>query len=501
MIGQEVLVKTLSYCISHKKLAGAILLTGIRGVGKTSSARIIAKTVNCTSPVIVPAENGNNVTPCEICKNCESARNGNHPDIIEIDAASKTSVDDIRVIIESSEYRPLLGEYKLFIIDEVHMLSKNAFNALLKLIEEPPAHVIFIFATTEAQKIPLTIISRCQRYDLRRFSFAEILALLQKVAKAENLSYTEEALKIIAQKSEGSARDAISILDQASGYMTGNNNQRGGADYVIDAELISRMLGLVQNSTILKLVKLIIAGNTKSAISLLEEIYLDASNMEYFIQQIADFIASLIKQKMIKDFHDPLYSEQLPEISVLLAGMSISRLGILWQIFSSGVSEIKASHNGLITAQMLVIKAIHSCNIPKIEQLIDVSDTSQEQMPLTQDQEQSHVQEQNIFEFLRFCHEQNEMDLYYALLNEIEVKSFGKGVMLIASNSKVLFEKQLRTMLNRWSGQEWTLQINTQDQIRSLKQALLDKAYLSEDFAIIKNNFPNADISDIILKL
>lgn len=500
LVGQEVLTKTLSYCIANQKIAGTILLTGIRGIGKTSSARIIAKTINCTVPVI-----DDMILPCENCKNCQSFVSNNHPDVIEIDAASRTSVDDIREIIESSEYKPLLGKYKIFIIDEVHMLSKNAFNALLKLIEEPPLHVIFIFATTEAQKIPLTVLSRCQRYDLRRFSFEEIFLLLEKIAQNENLKFEADALKIIAQKSEGSARDAIAILDQASSYVVNNDGNE-----VINAELINKMLGLVQIGTVLKLVQLIVAGNTKSAINLLQEIYLNASNLEYFLYQLSDFIANLIKEKTIQNFHDPLYKNYLTEITDLLIGISLSKLSILWQIVSNGAGEIKSSHNELITAQMIVIKAIYSLNLPKIEDILDASSkltgfaTSENfnDSNLPESMIDENGSSDKVLEFLKFCHEQNEMELYYSLLNDLEVKSFNNAIMEIVSNSKFIQDKKLKAMLHSWSGFDWKIIVNTsQDPITSLKQILLERARKSEDFAVIKNHFPNADISDIILKL
>ena len=194
--GQDVLVKTLTSAIMHSRLSHAYLLTGIRGVGKTTSARIIASVVNCENPITDKAY----IEACTKCNNCISLAQGNHPDIIEIDAASRTSVDDVRSIIDSSEYRALLGKYKIFIIDEVHMMSKNAFNALLKTLEEPPKNVMFIFATTEVNKIPVTIISRCQRFDLRRFNADEIKSLLNSITNKESIECDEDALSLIALK-------------------------------------------------------------------------------------------------------------------------------------------------------------------------------------------------------------------------------------------------------------------------------------------------------------
>ncbi len=489
--GQEVLTRTLSYCISNKKLSGAILLSGIRGVGKTSSARIIAKTINCTSLKMHEA-NSKNVAPCEECKNCLSFQNNNHPDVIEIDAASRTGVDDVREIIESSEYRPLLGEYKIFIVDEVHMLSKSAFNALLKLIEEPPPHVIFIFATTEVQKVPMTVLSRCQRYDLKRFSFEEILVLLKQIASSEKLEYEDEALTIIAIKSEGSARDAVAILDQASSYVHNKSNE----DNLIDAKSVNKMLGLTQVESILKLIQLIIANNIKEAINLLEEIYMDSSNLEYFIQQVTDFIAHLIKEKTIKAFHNPIYIKYSTQITNILMGMSLSRLSILWQIFSNGSSEIKSSHNELITAQMLIIKAVHSCNMPKIEEILSSDDV--------QTQNEPNVLNDNvnddIFDFLKFCHKENEMGIYYFLLNEVEIDQFSNDNCKINCTNKFDKKELLISLLTRWSGREWDILISQKEKINSLKNQLMNEVKNSEDFTIIKNYFPNSDISDIIFK-
>lgn len=493
--GQEVLTKTLSYCISNERLTQVHLLTGIRGIGKTSSARIIAKTINCSNTI----KSQHEVTPCEKCKNCESFNNVNHPDIIEIDAASRTSVDDIREIIESSEYKPLLGKYKVFIIDEVHMLSKSAFNALLKIIEEPPLHVMFLFATTEVHKIPLTVISRCQRYDLRRLTFDEIYSLIHYISIKEKLQFEEEALKIISIKSEGSARDAITILDQAASYAYNLDNS-----HIITAKLVNKMLGLVQTSNIVELLQLIIANSPAKALKLLERIYENSNNLENFIQSIAEFIAELCKSKAINNYRNPLYKNYSTEITNIVIETSLSRLSILWQIFSNGIQEIKISRNELITAEMLIIKAIYSCNIPKIEEIINTNLSISEVATMSNSKtiitSEKNDKQQSIFKFLKFCHKQNEMEIYYLLLNEVEVKNFDNNRMELIGPTTLTKVDKIKILLKDWSNVDWTVLFTKQSQISTIKEKMLKKAKLNEDFQLIKNYFPEADISDIILK-
>jgi DNA polymerase-3 subunit gamma/tau len=498
LMGQEVLVKTLSYCISNNRLSQAHILTGIRGVGKTSSARIIAKTVNCTDLKI----NGLGTSPCNDCKNCQAFNNHSHPDIIEIDAASRTGVEDVREIIESCEYKPLLGKYKIYIIDEIHMLSKNAFNALLKIIEEPPESVIFLFATTEVQKIPITVLSRCQRYDLRRLNFEEIFALIVDIAQKEQLEFEDEALKIIANKSEGSARDAVSMLDQSASYATSSTN------HVITAEEVASMLGLVQIGTVIKMLQFIIANAPESAINLLQEIYSKTSSMQHFVETMSDFIADLTRAKVISNYNNPLYKNYSNQITEILLGTGLSRLSILWQIFANGITDLKASHNELITAQMLIIKAIYSCNLPSVEEIMNIdnnanvvnSSASLEQ-PSLQLEKKSINHE--IFDFLKFCFSQNEMAIYYFLLNEIEVKKFANQEIAIVTNSPIKSHviNKIKELLGNWcSGEQWTLLATEQKEINSLKNKMLELAYSKEDFQVIKNNFPNANISDILLQ-
>lgn len=546
--GQEVLVTTLNHCIEQDRIAQAYLLTGIRGVGKTSTARIIAKTLNCENKQTkLDAHNQEVMVPCNECKNCLAIKDFAHPDVIEIDAASHTGVDDIRNVIESSEYMPLLGKYKLFIIDEIHMLSKSAFNALLKIVEEPPAHVVFIFATTEVQKIPLTIISRCQRFDLRRFAFAEIHALISGIAKSEDLSISNEALNVIAIKSEGSARDAIAILDQAASFALNGPGEGKGE---ITENSINEMLGLVQHKSLLRLVQYIVSNDAQNALDLLAQIYGTSSSLENYIASVADFIAEITKEKMIVGYHNPLYASFSKEISDLLIGLSLSRLSILWQIFASGVNDIKHSHNELLSAEMTIIKAIHASNMPSAEQLLSaeeklgVGDNHPHPQQLPEqikpeliDKSVGNEQENNkagsksdntnnpiaapilpekqakpvkksgvadgdidIFQFLGYCHKNSEMDIYYLLLNDVEIKSFDAESLEISGKPSGANTDKIKKLLKAWSGKDYQLKITKAEKNKiSLKEQMLERVRLSEDFNVIKNKFPGANISDIIL--
>lgn len=352
--GQDVLVKTLSSAIINSRLSTAYLLTGIRGVGKTTSARIIASIVNCEKPVI----NDINIEACTICNNCKSLAAGNHPDIIEIDAASRTSVDDVRIIIDSSEYRALLGKYKIFIIDEVHMISKNAFNALLKTLEEPPANVMFIFATTEVNKIPVTIISRCQRFDLRRFTADEIVALLGSIAASEQISCSADALALIALKSGGSARDAVSMLDQA--WMLSATQD----DKKVSVTLVRSMLGIASLDVVIDFTLCIVSQKTDEALKILESINVSGCDLIYFFENLLDTIGYLTKISTIKDYSASEFALHHDKLKETNNNLSLGILTVLWQIISKGIIELKSSHNQFLSAEMLTIRAIYSTLLP-----------------------------------------------------------------------------------------------------------------------------------------
>src|SRR4051812_6262230 len=258
LIGQDAMVMTLANAIARGRLAHAFLLTGVRGVGKTSTARLIAKALNCIGP---DGQGGPTITPCNVCEPCRSIAEGRHIDVIEMDAASHTGVEDIREIIDAVRYASVSARYKIYIIDEVHMLSKNAFNALLKTLEEPPEHVKFLFATTEVNKVPVTVLSRCQRFDLRRIPGEKLAAHFAEVSRAEGAEVETEALAMIARAAEGSARDGLSILDQAIAHGAGS----------VTAGQVREMLGLADSGRIRRLLQLVLAGDATSALAELDE--------------------------------------------------------------------------------------------------------------------------------------------------------------------------------------------------------------------------------------
>lgn len=361
LMGQDVLAQTLSSAIINQKIASAYLLTGIRGVGKTTSARIIATAINCEEPLVKELE----IEACGQCKNCQSVKAGNHPDIIEIDAASRTSVDDVRSIIESSEYRALLGKYKIFIIDEVHMISKNAFNALLKTLEEPPKNVLFIFATTEVNKIPITILSRCQRFDLRRLGGEEIAELLNSISSQEKIKFEKEAIDLISAKSEGSARDAISMLDQASLLASTHNNG------LINLSLVQEMLAVTSLDLIIEFIQNILEQNVMKSLDVITKINSNSGDVLYFVENVLDVIGYLTKISSIGSYKENLYASYDDKLQNIAKKYNVAILTMIWQIFSKSVTEIKASHNQFLTMEMAAIKAIYATSIPSPLELKD----------------------------------------------------------------------------------------------------------------------------------
>ena len=354
LLGQETLVQTITNAIAQNRLAQAYLLTGIRGVGKTTSARIIAKGLNCVGP---DGKGGMTPNPCGKCRHCIDISNDADMDVIEIDAASNTGVDNVREIIEGAKYNPVSARFKIYIIDEVHMLSKAAFNALLKTLEEPPERVKFIFATTEIRKVPVTIVSRCQRFDLRRIDEEPLAEYLQKIAKAENMELPNDAAKLLAKAGEGSVRDAMSLLDQTLTHLSGKPT----------LESVRQMLGIANKANLFQLYKAIVNAKTEEAFSLLESQYSSGAEPVSMVQDLLELTYDLTCLKAVpnKKNLDGLTSEEENNLKTLAENLSIGVLTSLWQMLSQGIEEVKRADFPLLSLEMLVVRLVYLSEIAK----------------------------------------------------------------------------------------------------------------------------------------
>lgn len=354
VIGQEPIVNIIKSAIKKNRISNGIIITGIRGTGKTSIARIIAKAVNCLST-------DEEDKPCLKCSSCISD-NQNNIDIIEMDAASNTGVDDIRIIIESCQYKPALLKYKVFIIDEVHMLSKSAFNALLKTLEEPPSHIKFIFATTEIDKVPDTIISRCLRLDLKRVSDIELTQYLSEIANKESIAIDQETLRLIAKIASGSVRDALSILDQVFHIPE-----------PIKFSDVSLLLGVIDNHTLANLLEKALYGDVKEVINLLREMYSKGANVRSTFDSILELLHYMMCIKTntvnISDFY--FQEEVKAKLKVISSSVTLPSLNQIWQVIIKGLKELQITPNDLITLEMTFIRICYLSEIPDLNTIIN----------------------------------------------------------------------------------------------------------------------------------
>lgn len=351
LIGQDAMVRTLGNAIKRERLAHAFLLTGVRGVGKTSTARLIAKALNCIGP---DGQGGPTIEPCGVCEPCVAIAEGRHIDVVEMDAASNTGVDDVREIIEAVRYAAVSARYKVYIIDEVHMLSKNAFNALLKTLEEPPAHVKFLFATTEVNKVPVTVLSRCQRFDLRRISAEQLAAHFAEVAEKEGVEVEPEALALIARAAEGSARDGLSILDQAIAH---------GADGVT-ADQVRTMIGLSDRGAIRNLLGLLLAGDAQGALAVVKEQYDLGVEPAALLRGLLESVHGITRAK-VGGAVDPAQSHEEREAYADWASrLSYAVIHRLWQLLLKGLGEVITAAMPLEAAEMALLRVIHASELP-----------------------------------------------------------------------------------------------------------------------------------------
>ncbi len=359
LVGQEAMVRTLKNAFAADRIAHAFMMTGIRGTGKTTTARIIAKGLNCVGP---DGKGGPTTEPCGVCEPCVAIAEGRHVDVMEMDAASRTGVNDMREVIDSVHYRAASARYKIYIIDEVHMLSNAAFNALLKTLEEPPAHVKFIFATTEIRKVPVTVLSRCQRFDLKRIEPEVQMALMRKIALAEGAQITDGALALIARAAEGSARDATSLLDQAISNGAGETT----------ADQVRAMLGLADRGRVLDLFDLIMKGEAAAALAELSGQYADGADPMAVLRDLAEITHWVSVIKITPEAaEDPTTPQDERERGLAMAAVLPMRvLTRMWQMLLKALEEVTLAPNAMMAAEMAVIRLTHVADLPDPETLV-----------------------------------------------------------------------------------------------------------------------------------
>jgi DNA polymerase-3 subunit gamma/tau len=359
LIGQDAMVRTLRNAFATGRVAHAFMLTGVRGVGKTTTARIIARALNCVGP---DGTGGPTADPCGVCDTCLAILAEREPDVFEMDAASRTGVDDVREIIEVSRSRPMKIRTKVFIIDEVHMLTRNAFNALLKTLEEPPPHVKFVFATTEIRKVPITVLSRCQRFDLRRVRVAELARHFARIAEREGIAIEPAAIDLIARAADGSVRDGLSLLDQAIAQAEG----------AIVAAQVADMLGLADRGLVFDLMDAVMAGKPAQALQITERAHERGADLGVMLQDLLELVHTVTRMKAIADLRD---SQDLPEVertrgAALAAALTVPTLARAWQLLLKGVAEVETAPDRRAAAEMVLIRLCHVADLPSPGDLV-----------------------------------------------------------------------------------------------------------------------------------
>ena len=532
LIGQEAMVRTLKNAFDADRIAQAFMMTGIRGVGKTTTARIIAKGMNCIG---LEGNTGPTTSPCGQCEHCVAISEGRHVDVLEMDAASRTGVDDIREIIDSVHYRAASARFKIYIIDEVHMLSNNAFNALLKTLEEPPEHVKFIFATTEIRKVPVTVLSRCQRFDLRRIEPEEMIKMLQNLAKLENASISNEALALITRASEGSARDAQSLLDQAISHGAGETS----------VDQVRAMLGLADRGRVLDLFEFIMRGQAKEALNELGSQYSDGADPIGIIRDLAEVTHWVSIIKITPDAaDDPTVSpDEKTRGQAFSQSLSMRILTRTWQLLLKALEEISSAPNPMMAAEMAVIRITHVSDLPSPEELVkkltsthsesegvkkgnsggSVSNTTSSNFKPTQqtetrpiknegntalalDTETLDLQYPTFESVLEIIRKFRDMKLLIDVENSVRLSSYvpGRIEFTPTENAPKDLAQRLGQLLQNWTGFRWAITVvgncsgKTIQEQRNAKDATLKReAKLHPFVKTVFDNFPKASIIEI----
>ncbi|MBE6443780.1 MAG: DNA polymerase III subunit gamma/tau [Alphaproteobacteria bacterium] len=451
LLGQDALVKTITNAIKNNRLHHAYILTGIRGVGKTTTARIIAKALNCTGK---DATAGATINPCGICENCKAISESRHIDVLELDAASRTGVDDIREILDGVRYRPTNGRYKVYVIDEVHMLSKSAFNALLKTLEEPPSHVIFIFATTEIRKVPITILSRCQRFDLQRLTIETLIEHFKNISKQENFNTEDEALHLIAKAADGSCRDGLSLLDQAISLGAGE----------VKTDIVKNMIGLADRGLIFDLFENLVNGKIDNVIANLNEQHRNGANPLTIIQDLINITHLLAKIKIVPEaINDASLSENEKDFCSRIApNIAIATLSKIWQMLIKGLGELNIAPVQIDALEMILIRIAYSANLPSPAEILDGLKKNSNLTPCSE----SNTQEPSVIintpeELINHLTNNKKMMLAYSIKNDISFIEFSNGFIKICISDKINNDilLSLQNTLLETTGQKWKIDV------------------------------------------
>tara|TARA_B100000579_G_scaffold189757_1_gene154955 strand:- start:1174 stop:2850 length:1677 start_codon:yes stop_codon:yes gene_type:complete len=536
LIGQEVIAQTIYNSIIHNRSANAYLFTGIRGVGKTTIARIVAKSLNCKKGV-------EQLCSEEFCENCEAISNSNHIDVLEMDAASKTGVDDVRDLIEFSRYGPSTAKYKIFIIDEVHMLSKQAFNALLKTLEEPPQYLKFIFATTEIKKIPVTVVSRCQRFDLSRVNSIDLFKFIKEVKKKENGKINDDALKLIVKISEGSVRDALSLLDRA--LLSQDKESE------LNLKSVQKIFGYFDKSYLINLFKYLFKGNEKELINIYRSIYNQGVEPKIFLNDFLEILYYIknISSLKLHGTNFSLNDEEFKEIETISKEISPEILLLFWQFTIKTLSELDIVSNQNLSMEMFLIRLLYlkenkaEVNKKKIDLNNEIYSsnkiTQSEQFNLSKDEDSLEIKNKtisqiknfhqeevlkkeekiesklikieikNFEELIKLCNEKKELKLKYELETNVNLVSFTNQKIEISFNENLDkdFVKELTLKLYEWSGQRWIIAFSkeigdlSEKQKRDNKKSKIIEDGKSNDiYKKVLEIFTDAELVDVKLK-
>ena len=524
LIGQQIVAETIINSIKANKVPNAYLFTGIRGIGKTTIARIVAKALNCPNGI----EN-----KCKVkCDSCDSITNSNHIDVLEMDAASKTGVDDVRDLIDFSRYGPTSAKYKIFIIDEVHMLSKQAFNALLKTLEEPPEYLKFIFATTEIKKIPITVVSRCQRFDLSRIKSSELFEFIKKIKDKENGRATDEALKLIVKISEGSVRDALSLLDRALLSLDDGKE--------LDLNSAQKIFGYFDKSQLIDLFNLILKGDQNKVIENYRKIYDQGVEPKIFINDFLEILYYFknINSLTLEGTNFSLNDEEFNKIKEISNNADSETLILFWQFTIQTLGELDIVSNQHLSIEMFLLRLIHlqgskykdeiryedkkldneqvnnkdntSSKIPTKETINQIKNVAQEKKikpePQIETKSKKEITIESFSELLSICSSKKEMKLKYELEKNVNLVKFENRRIEISFNDNLDkdFVKDLSLKLSEWTNQRWIIsfsknegEMSIKDKEKNIQKELIIKVKKSDLYKSMLDCFSDAELVEV----